>query len=55
MDETPKVKTVRVRINVDENAPPRTRAGEVMRELVNFAKKIVPSSEKSLKNRETKR
>lgn len=54
MDETPKIKTVRVRINVNEDAPPRTKAGEMMHDLVKFAKRMVPFSDKSEKEKEKK-
>ena len=54
MDEKPEIKTVRVRISVDENAPPRTKAGEMMHDLVSFAKKMVPGPDKSEENKEKK-
>lgn len=46
MDEEPKIKTVRVRINVDESAPPRSRTGEMIHELVTYTKNLIPFSTK---------
>lgn len=46
MDEKPQIKTVRVRINVDENAPPRANAGELLKDLTAFAKKMASFSAK---------
>jgi hypothetical protein len=49
MDEKPELKTVRVRINVNENAPPRKKAGEVLQDLAGMAKKMIPFSDKKEK------
>ncbi|MFC4995043.1 hypothetical protein [Rubritalea tangerina] len=53
-EEKAKLKTVRVRINVDEQAPPRTRTGEIIHELVAFTKKLIPFSTKEGSNKEEK-
>ena len=54
MDIEPKIKTVRVRINVDEGASPRSRTGEMIHELVNYTKNLIPitKDEKSKKTKE---
>ena len=42
MEEDAKIKTVHVRINVDESAPPRTRTGEMIHELIAYTKNLIP-------------
>ncbi len=46
MDEKPKIKTVRVRINIDEGAPPRSRTGEMIQDLVTYTKNLIPFTSK---------
>ncbi|MEO1857563.1 MAG: hypothetical protein ABGY95_09420 [Rubritalea sp.] len=46
MEEEAKIKTVRVRINVDDGEPPRTRTAEIIHELITYTKKMIPFSSK---------
>lgn len=53
MDDKPKIKTVRVRINVDEGAAPRSRTGEMIHDLVTYTKNLIPFTTKE-QSRKTK-
>jgi len=54
MDEKPKIKTVRVRVNVEEGAAPRSRTGEMIHDLVTYTKNLIPftAKEQSKKTKE---
>ncbi|MFC5049457.1 hypothetical protein ACFPK9_02320 [Rubritalea spongiae] len=49
MDEKPQIKTVRVRISVDEKASSQKKAGLMQNVLSKFAKKMGPPTAKNKK------